>query len=131
MTASPSTAYLDGWTVGLLVAGMLLAAVAVLAGAHGRPPGRVTLGLTALTQAAVALVVGSYAWRSTAGGQDPVGPVWELWSYLVTILLLPALAWWWARAEPTRWSTFVLAVAGFVVAVMGARSAQIWYGVGY
>lgn len=79
----------------------------------------------------MALVVGSYAWRSIAGGQDPVGPVWELWSYLVTILLLPALAWWWARAEPTRWSTFVLAVAGFVVAVMGARSAQIWYGVGY
>lgn len=121
--------YLDGWTVGLLVLGLLVAGVCTVAGLRGRPPGRVSLGATVLLQAGVAVVVGSYLVR-TLGGQGPVGPAWELWAYLVTVLLLPALGWLWAREEPSRWSSFVLAVAAFVAVVMVARAAQIWYGVG-
>ncbi|PZU50511.1 MAG: hypothetical protein DI571_00790 [Arsenicicoccus sp.] len=124
-----SSAYLDLPTLVLLVGGMVIAVVALVAGLNGRAPGRVTIGLTLLLQAGVVAYCGSYLGRQI-GGASPVGPGWELWAYLVTILLLPALALVWAQQEPTRWSTFVLAVAAFTVAVMGARTAQIWYGLG-
>jgi hypothetical protein len=127
--AGEPVSYLDGWTVGLLVLGFLVAGVCTVAGLRGRPPGRATLGATVLLQVGVTVVVGSYLVR-TLGGQGPVGPAWELWAYLVTVLLLPALGWLWAREEPSRWSSFVLAVAAFVAVVMVARAAQIWYGVG-
>ncbi len=122
--------YLDGWTTALLLAGLLCAAVCVVSGLRGRPPAAVTLGVTGVLQLTVVVVVGSYLFRSVEG-QSPVGPVWELWAYLVTVLLIPAVAWLWTRSDRSRWGTFVLALAGFVVAVMGARAAQIWFGVGY
>jgi hypothetical protein len=124
-----SSSYLDPPTLTLLVGGMVVALVALVAGLNGRPPGRVTVGLTALLQAGVLAYVALYLLRQLRG-ESPVGPGWELWAYLVTVLMLPVLALVWAREERTRWSTFVLAVAAFTVAVMGARSAQIWYGVG-
>jgi hypothetical protein len=127
VTDSPS--YLDGPTLTLLLGGMVVALVALVAGLNGRPPGRLTVGLTALLQAGVLAYVALYLLRQL-DGQSPVGPAWELWAYLVTVLMLPVLALVWAREERTRWSTFVLAVAAFTVAVMGARAAQIWYGVG-
>lgn len=131
-TISPagSTAYLDGWTITLLLAGFLTLGVCVVSGLRGRGPGRVTLGITAALQVVVTVVFGSYLLR-TLEGQRPVGPSWELWAYLVTVLMVPAVAWLWTRSDQSRWGTFVLALAGFVVAVMGARCAQIWHGVGY
>ncbi|WP_109473154.1 hypothetical protein [Ornithinimicrobium cavernae] len=125
-----TTNYLDGWTVALLVAGFLSMGVCVVAGLRGHGPGRFTLGVTALLQAVVTVVFGAYLLRSL-GGESPVGPVWELWAYLVTVLMVPVVAWLWARSDSSRWGTFVLALAGFVVAVMGARAGQIWHGVGY
>lgn len=124
-----SSAYLDAPTLALLLGGLAIALVCLLSGLGGRPPGRVTLGLTWVLQLGVVVYCGIYLGRQLTG-ESSVGPAWELWSYLVTILLLPALALIWAREEPTRWSTFVLAVAAFTVAVMGARTAQVWAGVG-
>lgn len=128
MTAG-SSAYLDPATTALLAGGMVIALVCLVAGLNGRAPGRVTVGLMVLLQAGVLVYAGIYLVRQV-GGASPVGPGWELWAYLVTIAFLPALALIWAREEATRWSTFVLAVAAFTVAVMGARTAQIWHGVG-
>lgn len=125
-----ATSYLDGWTVALLLAGFLSLVLCAIEGLRGRGPGRLTLGVTMALQATVTVVVVAYLVR-TVGGESPVGPAWELWAYLVTVLMVPAVAWLWARSDPTRWGTFVLALAGFVVAVMGARSAQLWHGVGY
>lgn len=122
--------YLDGWTVALLLAGFLSLLVCAIAGLRGQGPARLTLGVTLVLQCVVTVVVAAYLVRSL-GGESPVGPAWELWAYLVTVLMVPAVAWLWARSDPTRWGSFVLALAGFVVAVMGARSAQIWHGVGY
>lgn len=128
--AGAPTSYLDGWTTALLLTGLLATAVCVVSGLNGHGPGRVTLGVTALLQVVVAAVFGVYLAR-TVGGEGPVGPAWELWAYLVTVLLVPAVAWLWTRSDSSRWGTFVLALAGFVVAVMGARAAQIWHGVGF
>lgn len=126
----PEASYLDGWTVALLLTGFLSLVLCAIAGLRGHGPDRLTLGVTMALQAVVTVVVASYLVR-TLGGESPVGPAWELWAYLVTVLLVPAVAWLWARSDPTRWGTFVLALAGFVVAVMGARAAQLWHGVGY
>lgn len=128
MTSS-SSAYLDGPTIALLVGGLVVAGVCAISGINGRPPGRLTLGLTCLMQAAVTAYCVWYLARQL-GGDSPAGPTWELWAYLITILLLPVLAIIWAREEPSRWSTIVLAVAAAVVAVMAARTAQIWAGIG-
>ncbi|QFG69136.1 hypothetical protein [Ornithinimicrobium pratense] len=128
MTSS-SSAYLDGPTIALLVGGLVVAGVCAISGINGRPPGRLTLGLTCLMQAAVTAYCVWYLARQL-GGDSPAGPTWELWAYLITILLLPVLAIIWAREEPSRWSTIVLAVAAGVVAVMAARTAQIWAGIG-
>lgn len=131
MTSTPeTTGYLDVWTTSGLVAGLLVAAVCVVAGLKGQPPGRWTLGATAVLEVVLLVVVGSFLVRSL-GGESSVGPAWELWAYLVTVLLLPVLAVVWAREEPSRWSTFVLALAGFVAAVMTARAGQVWNGVGF
>lgn len=125
-----TTSYLDGWTLALLLTGFLAMGVCVVSGLRGHGPGRLTLGVTALLQVVVVTVVAAYLVRSV-GGQSPVGPAWELWAYLVTVLMVPALAWVWTRTDTSRWGTFVLALAGFVVAVMGSRAGQIWHGVGF
>lgn len=124
-----SSAYLDGWTVTLLVTGLICAGVCAVSGLRGHGPGRITLGLTALLQGVVTAVFVIYLLRTFAG-QSPAGAAWELWAYLVTVLMVPVVAWQWTRTDTSRWGTFVLALAGFVVAVMGARAAQIWHGVG-
>lgn len=129
LTTASGSDYLDPFTAVCLGLGLLVSAVCVAASLRGRAPGRVTMGATALLQ----LVIVGYVLRYLVigiRGESPVGPAWELWSYLVTILLLPALGLVWARDEPTRWGTLVLAVAAFVAAVMCARVAQIWAGVG-
>lgn len=128
MTTS-TTSYLDGWTTALLITGLVAAAVCVVAGLRGHGPGRITLAVTVVLQLVVTAVFAVYLVRSI-GGEAPAGPVWELWAYLVTVLMVPVVAWMWTRTDSSRWGTFVLALAGFVVAVMGARAAQIWYGVG-
>lgn len=128
MTTS-TTSYLDGWTTALLITGLVAAAICVVAGLRGHGPGRITLAVTVVLQLVVTAVFAVYLVRSI-GGEAPAGPVWELWAYLVTVLMVPVVAWMWTRTDSSRWGTFVLALAGFVVAVMGARAAQIWYGVG-
>lgn len=129
LTTGTGSNYLDPFTALCLGLGLLVCAVCVAAGLRGRPPGRGTMGATALLQ----LVLVGYVLRYLVlglQGETSVGPTWELWAYLVTIALLPALGLIWARDERSRWGTLVLAVAAFVAAVMCARVAQIWVGVG-
>lgn len=61
------------------------------------------------------------------GSYDHV-EVWELWGYLLTVLLVLPFAAAWAFAERTRWSSVVMVVAALTVAFLEWRLVQIWAG---
>ncbi|MGB5951790.1 MAG: hypothetical protein WBG57_04645 [Ornithinimicrobium sp.] len=129
VTPAEQIDYLDIWTSIALGAGLLVALVCLIAGLRGRPPSGVTIVAMLLLQ----LVLIGYALRygvAQFSGESPVGPAWELWAYLVTVVMLPAIGLAWANEEHSRWGTLVLAVTAVVAAVMCGRVAQIWYGVG-
>ncbi|MGL3806668.1 hypothetical protein ACSYDW_11275 [Paeniglutamicibacter sp. R2-26] len=74
------------------------------------------------------VVYGIAAAVRQAGGQPISGEPWEFWGYLLTALLIPALAFIWAVTDKSRWSNTVLAVSGVIVFVMLFRMEQIWDG---
>lgn len=62
------------------------------------------------------------------GGEALAGEAWEFWGYVLTALIIPVAAFWWAVTDKTRWSNLVLAAAGATVFVMLVRMEQIWQG---
>jgi hypothetical protein len=97
----------------------------IVLGLAGRVPNDLTLGALALVELllVVQLVVAIIA---PALGNAPTGSVLEFYVYLVSALLLPPAAAFWALLERTRWSTVVLGVAALAVGVMVYRMFQIW-----
>ena len=66
-----------------------------------------------------------------AQGASAVGDTVEYFGYVVTAMLIPPASVLWAIYERTKWSTLVIAVAGFTVAIMAVRMWQIWSGNAY
>lgn len=108
--------------VGVAVAAGLFCVVMGLA---GRKPNDFTMGATALVELllVIQLVVAIVA---PALGNEPSGSALEFWVYLVSAVVLPPLAVFWGLIERTRWSTVILGVACFAIAVMVYRMGQIW-----
>ncbi len=102
-------------------------AFGLLLGMARRKPSLLSLGalglveLLLLIQLVVSIVL-------VAGGERAKTDTVEFFSYLVVALIVPIGAGFWALVERTRWSTMVLGVAGFTVAIMLARMEQIWFG---
>ena len=94
-------------------------------GLAGRVPSDLTIGALALVELllVVQLVV---AILGPAFGNEPSGSVLEFYVYLVSALLLPPAAAFWALLERNRWSTVILGVAALAVGVMVYRMLQIW-----
>ncbi|MHC2184433.1 hypothetical protein [Rathayibacter agropyri] len=105
-----------------VVAGLLC----LLLGLLGRRPSDVSVGATAIVelllivQLAVAIV-------SPLVGNRPSGSLLEYYIYLISALLLPLAAGFWALIERSRWSTVILGVACLSIAVMVYRMHQIWF----
>ncbi|GAA3591460.1 hypothetical protein GCM10022198_14220 [Klugiella xanthotipulae] len=94
-----------------------------------RAPNDYTLGAIALVELllvvqAVTAIVAPFV------GNSPSGDGLEFALYLITALLLPVLAVVWALSDRTRWSTLILAVVAWAVAIMVFRMDQIWTGSG-
>lgn len=105
-----------------VVAGLLCIAL----GLAGRKPNDLTIGATALVELLlIAQVVISLI--APVAGNSPTGSLLEFWIYLVSALFIPPVAIFWALVDRGRWSTVVLAVAAFAVAVMVYRMLQIWF----
>lgn len=109
-------------TIGIATLSALLC---LIAGALGRTPNDVTLGSVLLVEL---LLLGQLGISIAAPwfGNAPTGSALEYWVYLVSVLLVPLAAGFWALLERSRWSTLVLAVAGISVAIMVYRMWQIW-----
>ncbi len=97
----------------------------LISGAIGRKPEDLTLGAVAVVEL---LLIAQLAVTVTAPlfGNNPTGSLLEFYVYLVSALLIPPLAVFWALVDRTRWSTVVLAVACLAIAVMVFRMFQIW-----
>ena len=114
-----------GFTIAQVIVACAAGLLCVVIGLVGRRPNDLTLGalviveLLLLAQLVIALIAPGL-------GNHPTGSVPEFYVYLISALLIPPLAGFWALIERTRWSTVVLGVAAFAIAVMVVRMEQIW-----
>lgn len=92
----------------------------------GNPPNDYTLGATALLSLALLGQVGLTIALQLAG-ESSTGDIVEYWAYLSTAALLGPASIVWGLVERTRWSTWILAVVGFSLAVMVFRMHEIWF----
>ncbi len=114
------------WSTWALVAlALLVALVALIWWVRGRTPDDVILGGVALLELGL-LAQGVFAIVAPFGGNQPRGDGVEIGLYLVTALIIPVAAVFWALAERSRWSTLILAIAALTVAVMTLRMWTLW-----
>lgn len=92
----------------------------------GSPPNDYTLGATLVVAALLVIQIFITLWQQFAGA-SPTGDIVEFWAYLITAVLLPPAAIVWGLIERSRWSTLVLAIVGFSIAVMVYRMHHIWF----
>ncbi|MFC5929020.1 hypothetical protein D6T64_15315 [Cryobacterium melibiosiphilum] len=114
------------WFSWLQLAVMVPAGVlCVVLGLFGRKPTDLTMGATLLVELLliVQLVVALVA---PLVGNEATGSLLEFYTYLISAILLPVAAGFWALIERSRWSTVILGVACLSVAVMVYRMVQIW-----
>ena len=117
---------MDAYFYIILVTGLVSTVICLAAGILKKAPNDTTiLSVAAVELSLLVYLVGSIV--RVAGGEQMAGEPWEFWGYLLTALLLPVAAVYWAILERTRWSNFVLAAVGVTALVMAARMNQIWY----
>ena len=90
---------------------------------RNRPAGKLLLGVAALLL--LLLIVELVVSIVTFGGTHGVDPL-LYFGYVITAILVMALAGFWAFAELSRWGPGVLIAAGLTVIVMIERMDQIW-----
>ena len=117
---------MDAYFYIILVVGLVSTVLCLAAGVLNKAPNDTTiLSVAAVELSLLVYLAGSIV--RVAGGEQIAGEPWEFWGYLLTALLLPVGAVYWAILERTRWSNFVLAAVGVTALVMAARMNQIWY----
>lgn len=111
------------FTIVLYAVAAVLAIWSIIETIRNRPAGPVLLGAAALLLLLLIaqLVISIITFGSTHGA-DPL----LYFGYVITAILVAALAGFWAFAELSRWGPGVLAAAGLTVLVMIERMDQIW-----
>ncbi len=117
---------------GFFIAGAVVCLISTLlcfgAATLSQPPNDITIISVAVVEFFLVVYAISGAVRQFTG--DPViGELWEFWGYLLTALLVPVGAFWWAILERSKWSNIVLGAVGITIFVMLFRMEQIWSGV--
>jgi hypothetical protein len=97
----------------------------VIAGLVGRRPSDFTVGALALVEVLLIVQV-VIAIVAPLTGNPPSGDLLEFWVYLVSAVLIPIGGTIWALLDRTRWSTVILGVAAFAIAIMLWRMEVIW-----
>ncbi|MCS3441586.1 MULTISPECIES: hypothetical protein [Microbacterium] len=112
-------------TIVQVVAAAAAGLFCVALGLIGRRPSDWSVGALALVELLLIVQVIT-AVVSPFTGNPPTGDLLEYWVYLVSAVLLPIGAVLWALMERSRWSTVILGVAAFAVAIMVWRMHVIW-----
>ncbi|RII92472.1 hypothetical protein [Clavibacter californiensis] len=115
-----------GWfTVAQVAVAVVAGVLCLVVGAIGRKPSDLTVLPTALVEVllVVQLVMAIVA---PAVGNPPSGSLIEFYAYLLSGLLIPPLAVFWALVERTRWSTIILGASCLAIAIMVYRMDVIW-----
>ncbi|MDJ0339458.1 hypothetical protein [Cryobacterium sp. PH31-O1] len=97
----------------------------IVLGLVGRKPTDLTMGATALVELLLIVQLAA-AIAAPLAGNTATGSLLEFYTYLVSAILLPVVAGFWALVERSRWSTVILGVTCLSVAVMLYRMNQIW-----
>jgi hypothetical protein len=111
--------------VTIIAVGVLAALVCFIEFARKRTPNDYTLGATVLVgvllvaQVVIAIV-------APLSGNLATGDVLEFWMYLITALVLPFGAAFWALIDRKRSAILVLIVVNLAVSVMVYRMMIIW-----
>lgn len=114
-----------GFTVAQIAAACAAGLLCTVLGLAGRRPSDLSVGTQALVfllliaQVVVAIV-------APLTGNPPTGDLLEFWVYLISAVLIPPAAVLWALIERGRWSTVVMGVASFAIAIMVWRMHVIW-----
>lgn len=115
---------------GFFIAGTIVCALAFLIGviatAIRKYPDDFAL-IGAIATELFLIAYGIYAGIRMAGGDAIQGEFWEFWGYLITAMIMPPIAFFWAISEKSRWSNAVLAASATVTFVMLFRMEQIWH----
>ncbi|KDA05838.1 membrane protein [Microbacterium sp. CH12i] len=113
------------FTITLILLAVAAGLFCVIAGLAGRRPSDFSVCALALIEVLlVAQVV--IAIIAPLNGNAPTGDLLEYWVYLVSAVLLPIGGVVWALLDRTRWSTVILGVVAFAVAIMVWRMHAIW-----
>lgn len=113
------------FTIAQIVVAVVAGLFCLIVGMIGRRPSDFTVGALAIIEALLIVQV-VVAIVAPLAGNAPTGDLLEYWVYLVSAVLLPVGAVLWALMERSRWSTIVLGVAAFAVAIMLWRMQVIW-----
>ena len=114
-----------GFTAAAVAVAAVAAVLGVVLGLAGRKPSDLSLAgpalveLLLLAQLVIAIV-------APFTGNRPTGNPVEFYAYLLSALIIPPAAIFWALTERTRWSVVVVGIACFAVAVMFVRMQIIW-----
>jgi len=114
------------WFTAIQIAVALLAGLLCVAlGLAGRKPSDLSIGAVALVELLLLVQLG-VAILAPAMGNEPVGNMLEFYTYLISALILPPAAAFWALVDRSRWSTVILGTAALAIAVMVYRMQEIW-----
>jgi hypothetical protein len=113
------------YTVAQVAVAVVAGVLCLVVGAIGRKPSDLTVLPTALVEVllVVQLVI---AIAAPAVGNPPSGNLVEYYAYLLSGLVIPPLAIFWALVERTRWSTIILGASCLAIAIMVYRMDVIW-----
>lgn len=108
----------------IIVAGLALAAYALLMTALNRRMGIGLLAALGVLEILLLVLVGLIVAKLAGGGRP--ASLATLIGYLIAMPLVPVAAGFWGLLERSRWGSAVVAVAGLVAAVLIVRLHEIW-----
>jgi hypothetical protein len=108
----------------IIVAGLALAAYALLMTALNRRMGIGLLAALGVLEILLLVLVGLIVAKLAGGGRP--ASLATLIGYLIAMPLVPVAAGFWGLLERSRWGSAVVAVGGLVAAVLMVRLHEIW-----